>query len=195
MPRVRNKYCDIIQSRQDEEVPDHSYDSWQYRGYVANALFWAFIEIDSRNYIDLAKEIDVYPILVWEVLENWIRYGILTAEGKIVIDEDAFENELAAQVEIALICLCGAGLVARKEVESPSLDTPSYNPCQVRTPVPLLSKKVEREIRREMVDEKPREVNIRHKCPACGRCFKEFPRFGACPSCDSPVGSFFVEKI
>ena len=188
MPRVRNKYCDIIEARQGEKVPDHSYDSWQYRGYVANAIFWAFLEIDSRNYIDLAKEIDVYPIFVWEVLENWIRYGILTAEGKIVIDEDSLENEMAAHVGVALICLCGAGLVERREVEHSGLDTQ-----EVEKRIPLLSKKVEQQIKRETGGGELRDVEIKHKCPDCGRFFKEFPRFGACPSCNSPVGSMLVE--
>lgn len=196
MPRVRNKYCDIIERITAEQVKEYPYDSWKYRAQVAQAIF--FKDIPSWNYIEIAKEIDVYPIVVWQILENWIRYGILSSDGKIVLDDDAFETELAANVEFILICLCGAGVLERQEVSSPSYSTKYHNPYQTENQTPLLSNKVKQQIQGELEDQDAQkeliDTDIRFRCFSCGRCFKQMPAVAQCPYCQTPVAAEVIER-
>jgi len=196
MPRVRNKYCDIIESITAERVNEYPYDSWKYRAQVAQAIF--FKDIPSWNYIEIAKEIDVYPIVVWQILENWIRYGILSSDGKIVLDDDAYETELAAHVELTLICLCGAGILERQEVSRPSLSTKNDNPYQAESRTPLLSNRVEQQIQKELEEQSAQkeliDTEIRFRCFSCGRRFKQMPEVAQCPYCQIPVAAEVIER-
>lgn len=117
MPRVRNKYCDIIESIIGDIAPDCPYDSLDYRVQVAQAIFFCHALEYNWDYIRIGQEIDVYPVVVWEIVENWIRYDILGPDGVIYLEEKSFEDALHALVEITQICLCGAGALERKEKE------------------------------------------------------------------------------
>lgn len=85
---------------------------------TAEALFWAITTTEVPVTINsLSYEIGEYQIVVWAILENWIRGGILTPDNKIIFSEEALHgNEVDFMVELGLICMCGADLLERGEV-------------------------------------------------------------------------------